>query len=253
MSHRGSRRAHVVTTKARRVDLACVICGHAYDRGTARVGELRTSGSARIAGDGLLRAGGPGVVSIPCGCGGHAALTHSLRFHAGLVFGRRLPLHCVVTQAEVERELAGQHRPSSATTATSSDTTRSGSARRVNFLGLRGISPLRKPSTEEKNMSLERRKAEQSATRTGTVALGDKVSRSQQAFEVDAFAPLRALVEQMTKNAYEDGRKTGLADGRANGLRRARELLGVTMGRLSLDDRNRLANAVESLEGELMR
>jgi hypothetical protein len=69
----------------------------------------------------------------------------------------------------------------------------------------------------------------------------------------DPFAPLRALVEQMVKDAYEDGQKAGLREGRRNGLRRACALLGITLGKLSLEDRGKFAEVVDVIQDEVTK
>lgn len=69
----------------------------------------------------------------------------------------------------------------------------------------------------------------------------------------DPFAPLRAVVEQMVKDAREEGRKAGVSEGRVQGLRRACTLLGIAMSKLSVDDRNKLAGALEDVEVELTK
>jgi hypothetical protein len=67
------------------------------------------------------------------------------------------------------------------------------------------------------------------------------------------FAPLRALVEQMVKDAREEGRKAGIAEGRVEGLRRACTLLGIAMSQLSLEERGKVAKALEAVEYELTK
>jgi hypothetical protein len=69
----------------------------------------------------------------------------------------------------------------------------------------------------------------------------------------DPFAPLRAVIEQMVKDAREEGRKAGIAEGHVEGLRRACTLLGVAMSKLSVEDRNKLAGALEAVEYELTK
>lgn len=69
----------------------------------------------------------------------------------------------------------------------------------------------------------------------------------------DPFAPLRALVEQMVKDAREEGRRAGIGEGRVQGLRRACTLLGVAASKLSLEDKGKLADVFESLDHELTR
>jgi hypothetical protein len=69
----------------------------------------------------------------------------------------------------------------------------------------------------------------------------------------DPFAPLRAIVEQMVKDACEEGRKAGVTEGRVQGLQRAMTLLGIAMGKLSAEDRLKFADAVEAVEFELTK
>lgn len=69
----------------------------------------------------------------------------------------------------------------------------------------------------------------------------------------DPFAQLRAVVEQMVKDAREEGQKVGIAAGRVQGLNRARALLGIAAGKLSLEDRSKLADVFECLDHELTK
>jgi hypothetical protein len=71
--------------------------------------------------------------------------------------------------------------------------------------------------------------------------------------KADPFAPLKALIEQMVDDAREEGRKVGIVEGRAQGLQRAATLLGIAMSQLPVDDRNKLARALEAVEVELTK
>jgi hypothetical protein len=73
------------------------------------------------------------------------------------------------------------------------------------------------------------------------------------AAKTDHFSPLRALVEQLLKDAREEGRVVGLKEGRTQGLQRAMTVIGIAMSQLSVDDRNKLAKVVESIEVELTK
>jgi hypothetical protein len=70
---------------------------------------------------------------------------------------------------------------------------------------------------------------------------------------VSPFGQMRALVEQMVKDAREEGRKAGIAEGRVEGLRRACTLLGIAMSQLSLEERGKVAKALEAVEYELTK
>jgi hypothetical protein len=101
-------------------------------------------------------------------------------------------------------------------------------------------------------MAAEPSKAEQPVIGVRPV-VQDKALNGAAAAKPDAFAPLREFVEQMVKDAREEGRKAGVVEGRVLGLRRACTLLGIAMSKLSVDDRNKLAGALEDVEHELVK
>jgi hypothetical protein len=70
---------------------------------------------------------------------------------------------------------------------------------------------------------------------------------------ISPFGQMRTLVEQMVKDAREEGHKAGLVAGRVEGLQRANTLLGIAAGKLSLEDRAKLVDAFESLAHELTK
>lgn len=70
---------------------------------------------------------------------------------------------------------------------------------------------------------------------------------------ISPFGQMRTLVEQLVKDAREEGHKAGVVVGRVEGLRRAATLLGIAAGTLSLEDRYKLADVFEALDYELTK
>jgi hypothetical protein len=70
---------------------------------------------------------------------------------------------------------------------------------------------------------------------------------------VSPFGQMRTLVEQMVKDSREEGRKAGIAEGRAQGIQRAARLLAIAVGKMSTEEKNRLADVLDQLEEELTR